>query len=323
MRQFFCLSLFVCLACYPERDPTDGDPVSPPNTAEDAGVVEEDLGQSPDAGNEIPAPSVDAGQQTEEPEPTVDAGSEETTDAGIQCEAGYAENAATGECEDVNECLSGNGSCVQTCLNTPGSFECGCYEGYALNADHVSCHDVDECETDNGGCEDVCSNILGSFECACNGSRYLNEDGLACQTHAETAQSIAESFNVGDISLVLDPDDIYEQGSLGDMNFVDAFYKALESFLTDGSDVESPIAWVSSSDGNANALPSYMNQHYTYIYLVPNRARLSPDSWYPPEYGESIEDHWVFFMTGDAEMGALFWAIVPRNGEPVYNYGFD
>ena len=66
-----------------------------------------------------------------------------------------------------------------------------------------------------------------------------------------------------------------------------------------------------------------MNQHYTYIYLVPNRARLSTDPWFPPELSESIEENWVFFMTGDAELNALFWAIVPRNGEPVYNYGYD
>ena len=31
---------------------------------------------------------------------------------------------------DVNECLDQNGGCEQTCLNTEGSYQCGCYEGY-------------------------------------------------------------------------------------------------------------------------------------------------------------------------------------------------
>jgi hypothetical protein len=135
---------------------------------------------------------------------------------------------------------------------------------------------------------------------------------------------VATDFGVRDISLLFDADDVYEQGALaGSVNFVDAFSKALESFLNDASDVYSPLQWVAGVDGTGDTLPLYMNQDYTYIHLVPNRARLSMETWYPPEFGESIEENWVFFMTGDAEMNALFWAIVPRNGEPVYNYGYD
>ena len=92
MRLFLCLSLFVCLACYPDRDPTEDEPVNPLQTAADAGEAQEDpVDESPDAGEEVPEPAVmDAGQEVQEPEPTVDAGSEpvneETVDAGPQCD---------------------------------------------------------------------------------------------------------------------------------------------------------------------------------------------------------------------------------------------
>ena len=32
---------------------------------------------------------------------------------------------------DINECLTGNGGCEQSCNNFPGKFSCGCYRGFA------------------------------------------------------------------------------------------------------------------------------------------------------------------------------------------------
>ena len=155
------------------------------------------------------------------------------------------------------------------------------------------------------------------------GGRYLNEDGLTCQTQIETARSIAIEKGVGDIALSLDPDDIYEQGSYGDVTFLEAFRLALESFITDGTDDYSPLQWVTYGGGDASDLVAHMNRSDTTIYLLPDRERLSPDAWYPPENGESIADHWIFFMTGDVQLTALFWALVPRNGADPFNYGFD
>ena len=43
---------------------------------------------------------------------------------------------------DVNECLSGsigNTTCLEVCVNTPGSWRCGCNPGYTLNTDGISC----------------------------------------------------------------------------------------------------------------------------------------------------------------------------------------
>lgn len=41
---------------------------------------------------------------------------------------------------DVNECLTSNGGCVQSCTNNEGSFECSCRPGFALANDGLSCN---------------------------------------------------------------------------------------------------------------------------------------------------------------------------------------
>ena len=40
---------------------------------------------------------------------------------------------------DVNECLTDNGGCNQTCTNTQGSFECSCGTGFISAADSLNC----------------------------------------------------------------------------------------------------------------------------------------------------------------------------------------
>jgi len=40
---------------------------------------------------------------------------------------------------DINECAIGNGQCSQLCINTPGSFMCGCQEGYQLDINGRNC----------------------------------------------------------------------------------------------------------------------------------------------------------------------------------------
>ena len=40
---------------------------------------------------------------------------------------------------DINECSIGNGGCQQTCVNTPGSYHCGCRSGYKLTNDNTTC----------------------------------------------------------------------------------------------------------------------------------------------------------------------------------------
>ena len=41
--------------------------------------------------------------------------------------------------KDVDECLTDNGGCNQTCTNIQGSFECSCGDGFTLAADNFDC----------------------------------------------------------------------------------------------------------------------------------------------------------------------------------------
>ena len=43
---------------------------------------------------------------------------------------------------DINECSIGNGGCQQTCINTPGSYHCGCRSNYKLTSDNTTCEGI-------------------------------------------------------------------------------------------------------------------------------------------------------------------------------------
>ena len=40
---------------------------------------------------------------------------------------------------DINECLTDNGGCTQTCDNTDGFYQCSCLNGYELTSDGYNC----------------------------------------------------------------------------------------------------------------------------------------------------------------------------------------
>ena len=40
---------------------------------------------------------------------------------------------------DINECAFGPRQCSQLCINTQGSFTCGCQDGFRLDTDGRSC----------------------------------------------------------------------------------------------------------------------------------------------------------------------------------------
>eukprot|EP00035_Acanthoeca_spectabilis_P021110 m.436374 g.436374 ORF g.436374 m.436374 type:complete len:1646 (-) comp17967_c0_seq1:2147-7084(-) len=83
-----------------------------------------------------------------------------------------------------NECTSvspngANCDTFATCVDTVGSFTCGCNVGFS--GDGVACTSVDECTlgTDNCDATAQCTNTLGSFTCACNASTHAG-DGVTC-----------------------------------------------------------------------------------------------------------------------------------------------
>ena len=91
----------------------------------------------------------------------------------------------------------GISGCSQECVNTVGSYYCGCDDGYLLLSDNHTCTghltteiyiiiitiiniDKDECMTEANICDQLCINDPGSFHCACNTGYLLKSNGITC-----------------------------------------------------------------------------------------------------------------------------------------------
>lgn len=110
---------------------------------------------------------------------------------------------------DEDECATGRHNCQHTCVNTPGSFRCGCPDGYMRNG--ITCvgkwnllenpldltgilsldlrivrcfllfSDKDECMTDKNICGfGMCENLPGSYRCTCNQGYKYDEKTKKC-----------------------------------------------------------------------------------------------------------------------------------------------
>ncbi|XP_078608665.1 uncharacterized protein LOC144880404 [Branchiostoma floridae x Branchiostoma japonicum] len=101
------------------------------------------------------------------------------------CTKGYQQNMETGTCDDVDECEDWRyfSKCNETlehmCVNTPGSYYCGCAVGY-METDG-GCVDIDECTVGSHDCHEHadCINTEGSFYCTCKPG--FVGDGLTCE----------------------------------------------------------------------------------------------------------------------------------------------
>ncbi|XP_069381901.1 uncharacterized protein [Paralichthys olivaceus] len=89
-------------------------------------------------------------------------------------------------CQDLDECADGQHQCHQRCINTFGSFKCGCDDGYHPAPDQTSCLDINECQEQK--CEWQCINLLGSHRCICPRGYTLHRDGQRCQDINECSQ---------------------------------------------------------------------------------------------------------------------------------------
>ncbi|XP_077910242.1 fibulin-5 isoform X4 [Halichoerus grypus] len=95
------------------------------------------------------------------------------------CRFGYQMDESN-QCVDVNECATEN-PCVQTCVNTYGSFICRCDPGYELEDDGVHCSDMDECSFSEFLCQHECVNQPGTYFCSCPPGYILLDDNRSCQ----------------------------------------------------------------------------------------------------------------------------------------------
>jgi hypothetical protein len=123
-----------------------------------------------------------------------------------------------------------------------------------------------------------------------------------------------EAFHLTEIHNKLQVDEAQKQEKLfpGTIGAEKAVTLAIESFLTDSSHVESPLALANSKED----LFSYLNQPTSEIQFVYVGEE--------PEHGESVNDNWIIELRIRSLSDHIFWSVVDRMGKkPTYNYGFN
>ena len=97
------------------------------------------------------------------------------------CGLGYWPDEFTGQCQNIDECMTQSHDCHQRaeCNDNPGSFKCVCIDGYI--GDGKYCVNENECFDGQTGChfDAECIDNDGSFKCQC---RYgFWGDGFDCE----------------------------------------------------------------------------------------------------------------------------------------------
>ncbi|KAM3915384.1 hemicentin-1 [Leptodactylus fuscus] len=80
----------------------------------------------------------------------------------LKCAVGFRASANGLDCKDINECQESN-PCHQRCLNSIGSYHCGCDPGFYLKGRR--CFDVNECRQSVCRPDQLCKNTRGSYKC--------------------------------------------------------------------------------------------------------------------------------------------------------------
>ena len=138
-------------------------------------------------------------------------------------------------------------------------------------------------------------------------------------------------YGMPNLVVVATPKDIERQMNLPNkVSFIDALSKAINSFLYDGKDIESPFSYIKNdpessglprdadNDALSERLRTYMNLASTSIILITDEYQ------YKPEHGETVADNWSFRLNATTFSADMHWAIVDRQGvKATYNYGFS
>jgi alpha-tubulin suppressor-like RCC1 family protein len=118
-----------------------------------------------------------------------------------QCEPRYARAEGTdGDCEDIDECASGENDCDDnaSCTNEPGSFTCACDPGY--EGDGTAC-EPNPCEPRANPCDldtTTCRDDGGVAVCDCvEGRDRCDGDAHACTTDLQTDRAHCGACGAG------------------------------------------------------------------------------------------------------------------------------
>ena len=152
---------------------------------------------------------------------------------------------------------------------------------------------------------------------------------LTSQQLDEGIHAVKTEYDLTQMNVTVDLDEVNGQSSPDQIvTFLDGLAKAIVSFLSDGSDIESPFALI-KEEPSIFGLPQnpddaavtqvvrdYMNRDTAVMTLV-SRGQT-------PEQGESVAENWIFRLTLGDLSDHIFWAIVDRQAvRPTYNYGFN
>jgi hypothetical protein len=110
------------------------------------------------------------------------------------------------------------------------------------------------------------------------------------------------------------------------VGFYDAAVLAAKSFLNDASHPESPIAIARTAvdgeggDGSIDAQARALLMRHLALRSTSIRLVAQGES---PEGGEDVADAWIVELKVPTLSDHTYWAVIPRDGGAVYNYGFN
>lgn len=146
------------------------------------------------------------------------------------------------------------------------------------------------------------------------------------ETLAERIENILTERGLNEIRTRLPIAEINDQSNLypGSVNFEVALTSALDSFLNDGRDLESPRSLAQEVAGGpclmadlTERVRCFLNRDTAYLELYGREG-------FAPENREPLEENWIFILRAESLSDHIQWAIIHRNGDrETYNYGFN
>jgi hypothetical protein len=194
--------------------------------------------------------------------------------------------------------------------------------GCAPLCEGVACGD-DGCGGTCGGCDDGSS---------CDESGTCVDDTPSFEDQVEAVLIGTYEFDQMTVDLPEGEVDAQATAYPGAVDFISALEAAMLSFLTDDSDIESPLGiayFVAEGSWDPNNAEGQTFEEATFEALIDHLNRPTASLSLVPigqsaEHGESVVDAWIFHLRIDDMSDHLYWAIVDRQDvATTYNYGFN